>query len=73
MITVLIVTLVLAFLLGIGIACGMGDYKEFEKAQLRKKLPPKKTRIQKDLEARGRRVQVIDLDTGEVYEPKEKA
>lgn len=63
---------VLSVVIGLAIAFSMGDFKEFEKAQRKLKEPPKKTRIQKDLEARGRQVQVIDMETGEVYEPKEK-
>lgn len=58
--------------IGLGCALARGSYAEFEKAQRKAKAPPRKTALQRKLEASGRRVQVIDLDTGEVYEPKEK-
>lgn len=57
--------------IGLAIVFGRGSYTEFEKAQRKRKLPPN-TALTRQLQAQGRRIQIIDLDTNEVYEPQVK-
>lgn len=58
--------------IGIGIVCSRGRYVAFEKAQRKAQQPPS-TALTRKLQAQGKRIQIIDLESGEVYEPKEKA
>lgn len=72
MIYVVVIVVLLSIVFGLGLASATHD--EAKAAALLKNAKRRKpSSYVQDIEAKGHKVQVIDLDTGEVYEPGEKA